>query len=72
MLTGRLGGLLGDPPIDLDMSTVDAFRSHYHGKVAVNTAYLVPHATVRLEVLGFRDFPLQGSDMEAAMTGRPR
>ena len=37
------------------MSSVKAFRSHYHRKVAVNTAYLVPHATVRLEVLGFRE-----------------
>lgn len=55
-----LSGLLGDPPEDLDMSSVTAFRSHYHRKVSVNTAYLVPHATVRLEVLGFRDLPLVG------------
>ena len=55
-----LSGLLGHPPDDLDMSSVTAFRSHYHRKVAVNTAYLVPHATVRLEVLGFRD-PLSGA-----------
>jgi N-acyl-D-amino-acid deacylase len=61
-----LGGLLGDPPADLDMSSVAAFRSHYHKKVAVNTAYLVPHATVRLEVLGFRDAPLRGEALEAA------
>ena len=42
-----LGGLLGDPPEDLDMSSVAAFRRHYHRKVAVNTAYLVPQGTVR-------------------------
>ena len=47
-----LGGLLGDPPDDLDMSSVAAFRRHYHRKVAVNTAYLVPQGTVRLEVAG--------------------
>ncbi|HEV8308214.1 MAG TPA: amidohydrolase family protein [Methylomirabilota bacterium] len=61
-----LAGLLGDPPEDLDVSSVAAFRSHYHRKVAVNTAYLVPFATVRLEVLGFRDAPLRGPDLEAA------
>ena len=61
-----LAGLLGDPPEDLDMSSVTAFRQHYHRKVAVNTAYLVPFATVRLEVLGFRDAPLRGAELETA------
>jgi N-acyl-D-amino-acid deacylase len=61
-----LGGLLGDPPEDLDMSSVAAFRRHYHRKVAVNTAYLVPQGTVRLEVVGFRDVPLRGADLERA------
>lgn len=61
-----LGGLLGDPPDELDMGSVAAFRSHYHGKVAVNTAYLVPHATIRLEVLGFRDRPLRGEPLDEA------
>ncbi len=61
-----LSGLLGLPPDDLDMSSVAAFRSHYHGKVSVNTVYLVPHATVRLEVLGFRDGPLVGADLQRA------
>ena len=61
-----LGGLLGDPPEDLDMSSVAAFRSHYHKKVAINTAYLVPSGTIRLEVLGFRDVPLRGDDLKRA------
>jgi N-acyl-D-amino-acid deacylase len=61
-----LSGLLGEPPEDLDMSSVAAFRGHYHRKVAVNTAYLVPFATVRLEVLGFRDRPLRGEALERA------
>ena len=61
-----LGGLLGDPPDDLDMSSVAAFRSHYHRRVAVNTAYLVPQGTVRLEVLGFRDVPLRGDALDRA------
>jgi len=61
-----LGGLLGDPPADLDMGSVAAFRRHYHRKVAVNTAYLVPQGTVRLEVIGFRDVPLRGADLDRA------
>ena len=61
-----LGGLLGDPPEDLDMSSVAAFRGHYHRQVAVNTAYLVPQGTVRLEVLGFRDVPLRGDALDRA------
>jgi N-acyl-D-amino-acid deacylase len=61
-----LGGLLGDPPEDLDMSSVAAFRANYHKKCSVNTAYLVPHATVRLEVLGFHDLPLTGDALKKA------
>jgi N-acyl-D-amino-acid deacylase len=61
-----LSGLLGDPPEDLDMSSVAAFRANYHEKVAINTAYLVPNGTVRLEVLGFHDLPLAGQAMEDA------
>ncbi len=61
-----LGGLLGEPPVDLDMSTVAAFRQHYDRRVAVNTAYLVPHGTIRLEAAGFRDVPLVGPLMDRA------
>jgi len=61
-----LAGLLGDPIPDLPMASIAAFRSHYHRKVAINTAYLVPHGAIRLEVLGFRDVPLTGDDLQAA------
>lgn len=61
-----LGGILGDPPPDLDMSSVAAFRVHYHRKVAVNVAYLVPHGALRLELLGFRDLPLRGETLRTA------
>ena len=61
-----LGGLLGDPSEDLDMSSVAAFRANYHKKVSINTAYLVPHGTIRLEVLGFHDIPLVGDALEKA------
>ena len=61
-----LSGILGSPPEDLDMSSVAAFRSHYHEKVAVNTAYPVSHGALRLESVGFRDAPLTGAAMEHA------
>ena len=59
-----LSGLLGWPPEDLDMSSVAAFRANYHKKVAINTAYLAPNGTLRLEVAGWRDVPLTGDLME--------
>lgn len=61
-----LSGLLGLPPEDLAMDSVAAFRWHYDGKVSVNTAYLVPHATVRLEVHGFTDGPLNHDEIQRA------
>ena len=61
-----LKGLLGEPPEDLDMSSVKAFRANYHEKVSINTAYLVPNGTMRLEVAGFHDVPLEGDTMKAA------
>ncbi len=59
-----LSGLLEFPPEDLDVSSVAAFRSNYDRKVSVNTVYLVPNGTVRLEAVGFRDVPLIGESME--------
>ena len=61
-----LGGILGDPPLELDMSSIAAFRAHYHRKAAVNVACLVPHGALRLELLGFRDLPLRGEALQAA------
>ena len=61
-----LAGILGEPPGDLDMSSVASFRSHYHEKTAVNTAYLVAHGAVRLETVGFRDAPLVGEALKRA------
>ena len=61
-----LAGLLGEPPDDLDMSSVAAFRSHYDRKVAINTAYCVAHGAVRLETTGFRDTPLTGDALNKA------
>jgi len=61
-----LAGLLGDPPEDLDTSTVAAFRAAFHRTVAINTAYLVPHGAIRLEALGFRNRPLTGDALAVA------
>ena len=59
-----LAGILGEPPEDLDMSSVAAFRSHYHKKTAINTAYCIPHGAIRLETVGFYDKPLVGEALE--------
>ncbi|MCH8206508.1 MAG: hypothetical protein IH956_05835, partial [Chloroflexi bacterium] len=61
-----IAGILGEPPEDLDMSSVAAFRANYHKKVAINTAYTVAHGALRLETLGFRDVPLVGEPLEKA------
>lgn len=61
-----LSGLLGEPPENLDMSSVTAFRANYNRKVAINTAYLVPNGTMRLETVGFMDVPLIGDAMDRA------
>lgn len=58
-----LGGLLGNVPDDLDMSSITAFKSHYHRKVSVNTAYCVPHGAIRLNTVGFRDVQLTGDSL---------
>lgn len=61
-----LAGILGEPPLDLDMSTVESFRSHYHKKTAINTAYLVAHGALRLESIGFHDAPMIGDALTKA------
>ncbi len=66
MFRRYLSGLLGDPPDDLDTTSVAAFREAYHRRVAVNVAYLVPHGALRLEAVGFRDAPLSGEALTSA------
>jgi N-acyl-D-amino-acid deacylase len=61
-----MSGLCGLPPQDLDMSSIAAFRSHYHRKCAVNTVTLIPHCAIRLEAVGFHDRPLRGDALEKA------
>ena len=66
ILRRYLAGILGEAPAGLDMSSVAAFRSHYHNKTAVNTAYMVAHGAVRLETCGFRDIPMTGDRLKRA------
>jgi N-acyl-D-amino-acid deacylase len=63
-----LAGVNSNPDINWDWSTVAQYRSRFEGTVAVNTVYLVPHGTVRLEVLGMQDAPLRGDDLREAQT----
>jgi len=61
-----LAGAYGNPDIDWSWASVAEFRSRFDGTVAINTAYLVPHGTIRLEVLGMRDAPLVGPALREA------
>ena len=67
-----LKGILGEPPEDLDMSSVEAFRANYHEKVSINTAYLVPNGTVRLEAAGFQRRAAHGRPDGAVQGPRSR
>ncbi len=62
-----LAGILGRAPSGLDMSSVSAFRSHYHNKTSINTAYLVAHGAIRLETCGFQDIPMTGDRLAHAL-----
>jgi N-acyl-D-amino-acid deacylase len=61
-----LSGILGLPPEDLDMSTIEASRANYHNKTACNVATFVGHGPVRLEAVGFEDVPLTGAALDRA------
>lgn len=61
-----LSGILGSTPDQLDMSSVEQFKSNYDEKISINTAYCIAHGAIRLEILGFEDKPLIGKDLERA------
>jgi N-acyl-D-aspartate/D-glutamate deacylase len=62
-----LAGLLGVAPGDLDVSSMAAFRSHYHRRSAVNVVVLVPHGPVRVAAAGFEDTALAGPKLDHAL-----
>ena len=43
-----LSGILGLPSAELDMSSVPSFKSHFHNRVSINTAYCIPHGAIRV------------------------
>ena len=59
-----INGLFDDVP--LDFSTVREYLEMFHGKTAVNVAYLVPHCALRLETVGFENKLLTRTQMEKA------
>lgn len=60
----QLAGWNGTPELAYDWRTVGEFLDRVDQGAAVNVAYLVPHGTVRLEVVGEADRP--PSDAELA------
>lgn len=61
-----LSGILGLPPEDLDMSSIEAARANYHQKTSCNVAMFAGHGPVRLESVGFEDVPLTGAALDRA------
>ncbi len=49
-------GLFGDDAgVDWEWRTVREFLDHYRGRIATNAAYLIPHGSVRVSVMGMAD-----------------
>ena len=61
-----LAGLNTSLDVGWDWSSVAEYRDRFDGQVAINTAYLIPHGAIRLEVVGMEDFPLAGDDLRRA------
>ena len=55
MMRRYISGLNGNPDISWDWSSVNEYLIRFDRRVAINVAYLVPHNTLRLEVMGFVD-----------------
>ncbi len=61
-----LSGILGLPPADLDMSSIEAARKNYHHKTSCNVAAFLGHGRVRLNIMGMADKPVRGKDLDRA------
>lgn len=61
-----LAGVNGNPPIDWNWVTFAEFRSKFNEKVTVNTAHLVTHGAIRLEIAGMEDRQLNYFEMKKA------
>ena len=61
-----MSGILGLPPEDIDMSSIEAARANYHRKTSCNVATFAGHGPIRLEAAGMNDVPLTGLKLETA------
>lgn len=61
-----LSGILGVPKNDLDMSSIEKAKLNYHNKTSCNVAIFAGHGPIRLEILGMKDEPLVGKELENA------
>ncbi|MDA0233263.1 MAG: amidohydrolase family protein [Chloroflexi bacterium] len=59
-------GVLGLPPEDLDFSSVEAARKNYDRRTSCNVAMFLGHGALRINVIGMRDAPMAGTDLERA------
>jgi N-acyl-D-amino-acid deacylase len=55
----------GDPPLERDWSTVAEYLRRFDGRVAINVAYLIPHGTIRMLVMGMDDRPPTADELAA-------
>jgi N-acyl-D-amino-acid deacylase len=61
----QLAGWNDDPPgFDWSWRTVAEYLARFDGRVAINAAYLVPHGTVRMVVMGSDDRPPTTAELE--------
>ncbi|SVB58722.1 uncharacterized protein METZ01_LOCUS211576, partial [marine metagenome] len=62
-----LSGILGLPPVNIDMSSIEAARKNYHKKTACNVAMFAAHGPIRIESIGMNDKPLKGKPLSKAL-----
>ena len=62
-----LSGILGLPPVNIDMSSIEAARKNYHKKTACNVATFAAHGPIRIESIGMNDKPLKGKSLNKAL-----
>lgn len=61
-----LSGILGWAPENLDMSSIEASKKHYHQQTSCNVATFAGHGPIRLEAAGMKDVPLSGTTLNKA------
>ena len=61
-----LSGIMGLAPEQLDMSSIEMSKKHYHRKTSCNVATFAGHGPIRLESAGMNDVPLIDEELETA------